>query len=103
MFKKDSRLTVVTIVQQLKDEYWQSPDYKPMLKHARDGDCRPLLEQIVQNLEDNNIKVSDAYIIKHDNDMISTFDSEKKEEIIEKKTEHVHVLLKFEKVLPFRG
>ena len=97
MFKKDSRLTVVTIVQQLKDEYWQSPDYKPMLKHARDGDCRPLLEQIVQNLEDNNIKVSDAYIIKHDNDMISTFDSEKKEEIIEKKTEHVHVLLKFEK------
>lgn len=97
MVKKEATLTAIMVVQQLEEEYWLSSDYKSPLQQAKDGDCRPLLEMIVKKLEDDNLSVKEAYIIKHDKDTVSVWDSEKMQNIIENKAEHIHALLKFSK------
>lgn len=97
MAKKEATLTAIMVVQQLEDEFWLSSDYQEPLQQAKDGDCRPLLELIIKNLESNDIIVKEGYIIKHDKDKVSVWDSEKMKNIIENKTEHIHALLKFEK------
>ncbi|MBD3949429.1 AAA family ATPase [Tuanshanicoccus lijuaniae] len=97
MAKKEANLTTIVIVQQLKEEYWLSSDYVEAIQQAKKGNCRTLLEIIVKKLEENNIIVSEAYIIKHDKDKVSVWNSEKLTIIVEDKAEHVHVLLKFEK------
>lgn len=97
MSKKQAYLTTIMVVQQLEDEYWQSNDYKAALKSARDGNCRPLLEMIVQKLEKDGIKVTEAYIIKHDKDTISVWNEQEMKNILEDKTDHIHALLKLEK------
>lgn len=97
MAKKEANLTAIMLVQQLEDEYWLSSDYQAPLKQAKAGNCRPLLEMIIKNLESNDIIVKEGYIIKHDRDKVSTWDSEKMKNSIENKTEHIHALLKFEK------
>ena len=95
--KKEANLTAIMLVQQLEDEHWLSSDYKTPLQQAKEGDCRPLLEMITKKLEEDNISVKEAYIIKHDKDTVSIWDSEKMQNVIENKTEHIHALLKFEK------
>ena len=95
--KKEANLTAIMLVQQLEDEHWLSSDYKTHLQQAKEGDCRPLLEMITKKLEEDNISVKEAYIIKHDKDTVSIWDSEKMQNVIENKTEHIHALLKFEK------
>lgn len=95
--KKEANLTAIMVVQQLEEEHWLSSDYKTPLQQAKEGDCRPLLEMITQKLEEDNISVKEAYIIKHDKDTVSIWDSEKMQNVIENKTEHIHALLKFEK------
>ncbi|MBK0348067.1 AAA family ATPase [Aerococcaceae bacterium zg-ZJ1578] len=97
MAKKEANLTTIMLVQQLKEEYWLSSDYIEAIQQAKNGNCRTLLETIVKKLEENNIIVSEAYIIKHDKDKVSVWNSEKLTNIVEDKAEHVHVLLKFEK------
>lgn len=97
MGKKESTLTAIMLVQQLEEEYWLSSDYITPLQQAKDGDCRPLLEMIIKKLEDDGISVTEAHIIKHDKDKVSVWDSEKMKNVIEKKAEHVHALLKFSK------
>lgn len=95
--KKEANLTAIMLVQQLEDEHWLSSDYKTPLQQAKEGDCRPLLEMITKKLEEDNISVKEAYIIKHNKDTVSIWDSEKMQNVIENKTEHIHALLKFEK------
>lgn len=97
MGKKESTLTAIMLVQQLEEEYWLSSDYITPLQQAKDGDCRPLLELIIKKLEDDGISVTEAHIIKHDKDKVSVWDSEKIQNVIENKAEHVHALLKFSK------
>ena len=95
--KKEANLTAIMVVQQLDEEHWLSSDYKTPLQQAKEGDCRPLLEMIIEKLEEQDILVKEAYIIKHDKDKVSTWNPIEMKNIVETKVEHVHVLLKFEK------
>lgn len=97
MAKKEANLTAIMLVQQLEKKYWLSRDYEAPLQKAKEGDCRPLLEIIIKKLEKEGVVVNEAYIIKHDKDKVSKWDSDKMKYIIEDKTEHIHALLKFEK------
>lgn len=97
MVKKEANLTAIMLVQQLNEEYWLSSDYTAPLLEARDGNCRPLLEMVIEKLEKEDIVVKEGYIIKHDKDKHSVWNSEKLQNIIESKATHVHILLKFEK------
>lgn len=97
MIKKEANLTAIMLVQQLEDEYWLAPEYKKPLQEARNGDCRSLLEKVIDNLKKEDILIKEAYIIKHDKDKVSTWDVTQMKNVIENKAEHVHALLKFEK------
>lgn len=97
MGKKEANLTAIMLVQQLEEKYWLSPDYKGPVQQAKNGDCRPLLEMIIKKLKYNDIIVKEAYIIKHDKDKISTWDSDLMTNIVRDKSHHIHALLKFEK------
>lgn len=79
MSKKETLLTAIMLVQQLDENYWLSPDYKHSLQYAKNGNCRPLLETIIKKLEDNNILVKEAHIIKHDKDTVSVWNNEKRQ------------------------
>lgn len=97
MVKKEANLTAIMLVQQLNEEYWLSSDYTAPLLEARDGNCRPLLEMVIEKIEKEDIVVKEGYIIKHDKDQHSIWDSEKLQNTIKSKAIHVHILLKFEK------
>lgn len=97
MVKKEANLTAIMLVQQLNEEYWLSSDYTAPLLEARDGNCRPLLEMVIEKLEKEDIVVKEGYIIKHDKDEHSIWNPEKLQNTIESKAIHVHILLKFEK------
>ena len=97
MVKKQANLTAIMLVQQLDEEYWLSSDYIAPLLEARDGKCRALLEMVIEKLEKEDILVKEGYIIKHDKDKHSVWNSEKLQNTIESKATHVHILLKFEK------
>ena len=97
MGKKEANLTAIMLVQQLEEKYWLSPDYKGPVQQAKNGDCRPLLEMIIKKLKSSDIIVKEAYIIKHDKDKISNWDSNLMTNTDEDKAVHVHALLKFEK------
>lgn len=57
MIKKETKLTTIMLVQQLENEYWLSSDYQKPLQDAKSGNCRPLLEMIVEKLEKHGIVV----------------------------------------------
>lgn len=97
MIKKEAKLTTIMLVQQLENEYWLSSDYQKPLQDAKSGNCRPLLEMIVEKLEKHGIIVKDAYIIKHDKDKVAIWNPNEMKNIFENKEDHVHALLKFEK------
>lgn len=97
MAKKEANLTAIMLVQQLEEEYWLSNDYKSIIQKAKDGNCRPLLEMIIQKLEEHDIIAKEAYIIKHDKDKVTIWNPDKMKNEINDKEEHVHALLKFEK------
>lgn len=97
MSKKEANLTAIMLVQQLEEEYWLSDDYKSVVQQAKAGNCRPLLEMIIQKLEEHDIIAKEAYIIKHDKDKVTIWNPDKKKNEISDKEEHVHTLLKFEK------
>lgn len=97
MIKKEAKLTTIMLVQQLENEYWLSSDYQKPLQDAKSGNCRPLLEMIVEKLEKHGIIVKDAYIIKHDKDKVSIWNPNEMKNIFENKEDHVHALFKFEK------
>lgn len=97
MRKKEANLTAIMLVQQLEEKYWLSPDYKGPVQQAKNGDCRPLLAMIIKKLKSSDIIVKEAYIIRHDKDKISTWDSNLMTNTVEDKPVHVHALLKFEK------
>ena len=97
MRKKEANLTAIMLVQQLEEKYWLSPDYKGPVQQAKNGDCHPLLAMIIKKLKSSDIIVKEAYIIKHDKDKISTWDSNLMTNTVEDKAVHVHALLKFEK------
>lgn len=97
MRKKEANLTAIMLVQQLEEKYWLSPDYKGPVQQAKNRDCRPLLAMIIKKLKSSDIIVKEAYIIKHDKDKISTWDSNLMTNTVEDKAVHVHALLKFEK------
>lgn len=94
--KKQANLSCVMIVQQLDAQYWHDWN-KKFIDEANHGNIRPLLEEIVNKLERSNCVVTEAYGIIHDKDEISVWDSEKMANVIEKKTKHLHLLIKFSK------
>ncbi|HEO3189502.1 TPA: AAA family ATPase [Streptococcus agalactiae] len=85
------------LVQQLEDTYWEQWEDKTFIKLARDGDCKPLLQAVVDKLNDDNISVKEAYGIKHDKDEITIWNQEEMKNVTERKAEHVHFLFKFDK------
>lgn len=97
MAKKEANLTTIMLVQQLEEEYWLSSDYETPLQQAKKGNCRPLLEMIIKKLENSGIISKEAYIIRHDKDLVSVWNPNEMKNVFENKTEHVHALLKFEK------
>ncbi|HEM5314545.1 TPA: AAA family ATPase [Streptococcus suis] len=97
MGKKEATLTAIMLVQQLEDEFWLSSDYQEPLKQAKAGNCRPLLDKVIDKLETQDILVKEAYIIKHDKDKVSTWNPIEMKNIVENKSEHIHALLKFER------
>lgn len=97
MVRKESNLTAIMLVQQLEEEFWLSSEYHKPLQEAKAGNCLPLLEKIVENLENQEILVKEAYIIKHDKDKVSTWNPKEMKNTIDVKAEHIHALFKFEK------
>lgn len=98
MRKKEANLTAIMLVQQLEDEHWKTWQDKTALKQARDeNNIRPLLETVTDKLNKADITVKEAYGIKHDKDEINVWNQELMKNVIEKKTEHIHFLFKFEK------
>ena len=96
--KKEANLTAIMLVQQLEDEHWKTWQDKTALKQARDeNNIRPLLETVTDKLNKADITVKEAYGIKHDKDEINVWNQELMKNVIEKKTEHIHFLFKFEK------
>ncbi len=97
MVKKEANLTAIMLVQQLEDTYWETWEDKTPIKLARDGNCKPLLQVIVDKLNNENISVKEAYGIKHDKDEITVWNQDEMKNVTEKKAEHIHFLFKFEK------
>lgn len=97
MVKKEANLTAIMLVQQLEDTYWETWEDKTPIKLARDGNCKPLLQVVVDKLNNENISVKEAYGIKHDKDEITVWNQDEMKNVTEKKTEHIHFLFKFEK------
>lgn len=96
MSKKEANLTAIVIVQQLDESYWHWDNTSPV-KKAREGDCKPLLEEIIRKLDENDIQVKECYGIVHDKDKQTIWDEKEMKNVIEDKEKHIHVLLKFEK------
>lgn len=96
MRKKEANLTAIMLVQQLEDDYWQNWDDITPVQLAREGNIRPLLEAVTDKLNKADIPVKEAYGIKHDKDEISIWKQELKQNVNEKKVEHIHFLFKFE-------
>ena len=94
--KKQANLTCVMIVQQLDPKYWIDWE-EDIINKAESGEIKPLIKQLVKRLNDGDCEVSEAYGILHDKDKISVWNQEKMKNVIESKTKHVHVLLKFSK------
>ncbi|WP_438838441.1 Rep family protein [Streptococcus pluranimalium] len=94
---KSSNLTAIMLVQQLEDEQWSLWTDKSTIHKARDGNCKPLLEEIVKKFNTDGIIVEEAYGIIHDKDIISVWNPTEKKNINEAKTKHIHFLFKFEK------
>lgn len=97
MVKKEANLTAIMLVQQLEDTYWETWEDKTPIKLARDGNCKPLLQVVVDKLNNENISVKEAYGIKHDKDEITVWNQDEMKNVTEKKAEHIHFLFKFEK------
>lgn len=97
MARKESNLTAIMLVQQLEEEFWLSSEYQKPVQEAKSGNCLPLLEKIVENLENQEILVKEAYIVKHDKDKVSTWNPKEMKNTTEMKAEHIHALFKFEK------
>lgn len=95
--KKQSNLTAIMLVQQLEDEYWPLWKNKDSIHLARDGDCRPLLEETVSRLHTEDIRVDEAYGIIHDKDAIPVWEEAERKTVLTPKTKHIHFLFKFEK------
>lgn len=76
-FNKKAALTCVMIVQQLEPEYWLDWDAK-IIEQAQNGTIKPLLEEVVKRIENNNCIVSEAYGVKHDKDTIEIWNNEQK-------------------------
>lgn len=93
---KDSTLTCVMIAQQLQPEFWRGWDDQTIIQ-AQSGDARPLLKNVVKRLDNSNVKVSEAYGIIHNKDTETIWNSEKQQNSIRQKEDHVHLLLKFNK------
>lgn len=94
---KQANLTAIVLVQQLEEEYWLFSDYNEPIKEAKNGNCRPLLEKVVEHLEEQNIIVEEAYGITHNQDTITLWNSIEQKNTIEPKAVHVHFLFKFAK------
>ncbi|AGY45980.1 MULTISPECIES: Rep family protein [Lactococcus] len=92
-----TNLKAIMLVQQLEDKHWELWDDKTAIQAAREGNCRPLLEEVVTRLSSENIKVEEAYGIIHNKDTISVWNTEKMKNIDEPKANHVHFLFKFDK------
>lgn len=97
MPKKEANLTAIMLVQQLENAYWETWEDKTPIQLARDGDCKPLLQAIVDKLNNEDISVKEAYGIKHDKDERTVWNQEEKKNVTEKKPEHIHFLFKFDK------
>lgn len=95
-YNKNANLTCVMIVQQLEAEHWLDWD-KNIIEGAKTGSIKPLLKEMVKRFEINDCIVSEAYGIKHDKDEITIWDNEKKQNVSQTKTSHVHLLIKFDK------
>lgn len=94
---KTSNLTTIMLVQQLEDEHWPLWNDISTVKLANNGNCRPLLEEVINRLNKENITVTEAYGIIHDKDKVSVWNEQEKKNIDELKAKHIHFLLKFEK------
>lgn len=94
--KKQANLSCVMIVQQLNPEFWVDWDGN-IIKQARNGNIRPLIEELVKRFENNGCEISEAYGMLHDKDELSIWDQDKLRNVVELKTKHVHILIKFAK------
>ena len=95
--KKSSYVTAIMLVQQLDDEYWSLWEDLSTIETARQGDCLPMLKEVIRSLENDNVLVEEAYGIIHDKDTHSEWDPEQEEYSEKLKEKHIHFLFKFEK------
>ncbi len=94
--KKQANLKCVMVVQQLNSEFWIGWD-KSIIDEANDGNIRPLVEKLVERLNNSGCLVDEAYGILHDKDEITVWDENSKENVTEFKTKHIHILIKMSK------
>ena len=97
MTRTQANLTAIMLVQQLDPDFWLGWVDKTPIELSQNGDCRPLLQEVVNRLNKEDIPVAESYGIIHDKDEISVWNQEQMKNVTELKAKHVHFLLKFEK------
>lgn len=97
MLKKESNLTSIMLVQQFEDEHWEKWSNKSEIRKAKQGDCKPLGEELLNKLDTNGITVTELYCIIHDSDDYNVWNSEKLQIENKKQKLHGHFLFKFKK------
>ena len=97
MTRTQANLTAIMLVQQLDPDFWLGWVDKTPIELSQNGDCRPLLQEVVNRLNKEDIPVAESYGIIHDKDEISVWNQEQMKNVTELKAKHVHCLLKFEK------
>lgn len=97
MTRTQANLTAIMLVQQLDPDFWLGWVDKTPILLSQNGDCRPLLQEVVNRLNKEDIPVAESYGIIHDKDEISVWNQEQMKNVTELKAKHVHFLLKFEK------
>lgn len=97
MTRTQANLTAIMLVQQLDPDFWLGWVDKTPIELSQNGDCRPLLQEVVNRLNKEDIPVAESYGIIHDKDEISVWNQEQMKNVTELKAKRVHFLLKFEK------
>ena len=97
MTRTQANLTAIMLVQQLDPDFWLGWVDKTPIELSQNGDCRPLLQEVVNRLNKEDMPVAESYGIIHDKDEISVWNQEQMKNVTELKAKHVHFLLKFEK------
>lgn len=93
MARKEAKLNCCAITQALDTRYWNWDDDE--LKAIKDCDIAAIANIIKTKLESIGCVIAEMYIIHHDKDVHEVWSETEMKMVVEFKTNHVHVVIKF--------